>query len=233
MIKKIKYFALWAIALGLFSVAHGQNTYQFGALPNFNLHHQFSSGWSIDYKLELRQRFAHGFYQDENKLNYSSVFTDNSIYLSHKIGNKVKLGVGYMARFHEGLLIHRSLQVMSFKQNLSKINLSHQLIMDQTFFQDDTPFYRWRYRLGLVVPLGKIKSHTSDWYFKFTNEYSFWIRLNKPAMEIRLIPMIGKQINTHNKLEWGMDYRAFGLVNGSTDHRYWLTVSWHVSIPQN
>jgi hypothetical protein len=215
------------LSLCLVFTAFSQQTYQFGALPNFNLHHQLSSAWSIDYKLEHRQGFSRGVIKDDNKLNYISIFTDNSIYLFHKLDQNIKLGGGYMARFHEGKLIHRSLQVLNLNQKLAFGKLNHQFIMDQTFFQDQVPFYRWRYRIGLVLPL----KNASKFYFKISNEYSYWIRMEQSEMEIRLIPMLGHQINANNKLEWGIDYRAFGFIQGYTDHRFWLAVNWHVLIP--
>ncbi|MBW8361203.1 MAG: DUF2490 domain-containing protein [Kaistella sp.] len=186
--------------------------------------------WSLNTKIESRQRFQSGEVNGEIEENYRYVLTDFSLIAAKKVGLNSQIGAGYLMRLREGELFHRLIQQYSVVQKFSGFRLAHRFASDQTFSRTEKPEVRLRYRISSEIPLNGESADPGELYLKLNNEYLYGIQASESDFEIRLVPLLGYGISENLKWETGLDYRAGGVFKNSRQHSYWVTVNIYIEI---
>jgi len=201
-----------------------------GFLPELNLNTSLSKKYSINLKLESRQRLADNFLREEVNYTYDYVLTDISLMTARRLGVGKKITTGYQLRKRDGNSIHRSILQYSFVNKSTLGLMAHRLTTDQTFSNRFATEYRLRYRISLEVPLSGSKVNPGEFYLKLQTEgLNSWQKSNYD-LELRFAPYLAYLFSDANKLELGGDYRLNSFINGKPSDVLWLNLSWFIKI---
>lgn len=212
------------LLLLLFTVSgEAQSTFQFGALPSFNVNKKLKNNWYFNGKLESRQLFQQGEIGGNIDKSYTYVLTDLSVIAAKKVGLNSRIAGGYLSRFEDGALIHRFIQQYVIIQRLYGFRLAHRLMTDQTFSPVEDTELRLRYRITSEIPLNGASLDPKEFYLKVNNEYVNGVQGSEYDLEVRIVPLLGYDITDDFKIESGLDYRVNSFVNSHPRHTYWLT----------
>lgn len=227
---KIKYlvFILWFFPVSI--SVFGQSTFQTGGLPSLNINKKLKNDWFLNSKIESRLLFQQGEINGEADKNFTNVLTDFSLIGAKIIGLNSRIALGYLIRFEEGVLIHRSIQHYVVVQKLSGFRLAHRFLTDQTFSVNEEPEFRLRYRISSELPFNGESVDPGEYYLKINNEYINSLQAMKYDLEIRLIPLIGYGISERFKIETGLDYRVNSFLTNKTRNSYWMTLNFFIGI---
>lgn len=176
--------------------------------------------------METRQVLFNQTKNEKVNWSYFNALTDITAIYSHKLGYNNALAGGYMVRFREGEIGHRSIQQFTIVQRLEGYRLSHRFSTDQTWMPNDPIALRIRYRLASEIPLQGSSLDPKEFYIKASTEYLSQLQDNIVEHEVRLIPVLGYDFTDNNKLEAGLDYRRSSLFTESLRARYWLKIAW-------
>jgi hypothetical protein len=223
---------LWILFLCLFlsGTSFTQGRYQLGALPSINLNYKLQTGWSFNAKIESRQSFQRGTFNEDRDNNYEYVLTDYSLITAKKVGLNARISGGYLFRFRDGNAIHRLIQQYAITQKLPRFRLAHRLVTDQTFSPTEATEYRLRYRLASEIPLNGESADPKEFYLKISNEYLNSLENDDYDLEIRWVPMLGYFLSAHHKIELGLDYRVNSFLDQTARHSFWTSVNWYIEI---
>jgi hypothetical protein len=218
------------VCLQFLNTVSAQNTYQFGALPSLNLNRKLKKDWSINTKIESRQLLQSGEFNGNADKVYKYVLTDFSLISAKKVGLNSRIAGGYLIRFREGKLVHRFIQQYIIVQRLNAFRLAHRFLGDQTFSTNEKPEFRFRYRITSEIPLNGESVDSGEFYLKINNEYLNSFQDADYDLEIRLVPLLGYDINDNIKIELGLDYRVNSFLNNNTRHSFWTSLNFFVEI---
>jgi hypothetical protein len=207
-----------------------QTAYQVGTLPAINFNKKLKNDWSVNLKVETRQIYQTGTFSGDFDRTFNYQLSDFTIVGAKKVGFYGRVGAGYLLRFREGRIVHRINQQYNYTREYSWTRLSHRILTDQTFFANEGPDFRLRYRISSQTPLNGQTLDRKELYLKVNNEYVNNIQEGEYNLEIRLIPMLGYVINKQNKVEAGFDYRLNSVVSEGINHRFWLALNWYIEL---
>lgn len=207
-----------------------QNSYQLGLIPSINYNNKVKNNWEFNYRAETRNVFLKGIYNNDFDAGYNYVLTDLSFIAAKKILLNNKISGGYLIRFREGNLIHRSIQQYTIVKKLTSYRLAHRFVTDQTFSNIESPEFRLRYRLTTEIPLNGQSADPKELYLKINNEYLNSVQNNEYDLEIRLVPLLGFYVSKKHKLEFGLDYRINSFINNYSKSNYWTTINWFIEM---
>lgn len=167
-----------------------------------------------------------GYTSSENVFKYRYILSDFSSLISVKIRTGQTVNLGYLIRFRDSKIYHRTIQQYNFIQNANARRIGHRVALDQTFADRELPEFRIRYRVVFEIPLSGDKVDPTEFYLKMGNEYILAFQEESSDPEIRLIPLLGYEFSRKNKLEAGLDYRLSGLSRSEEkQHRLWLSLT--------
>lgn len=225
-----KYLLLLGF-IGLFSqLISAQNNYQLGTLPSINLNKKLKKDWSVNLKIETRQIYQTGTFSGESDSKFKYELTDVTLVGARKLGFYSRLGAGYLLRYRNDAFVHRINQQYNHTKQFDRLRLSQRILTDQTFFSNESPEFRFRYRLSSQIPLNGTTLDLRELYIKLNNEYVNSWQQSEYDLEIRVIPMLGFAINKENKVEVGLDYRINSFVQKGSRQVFWLAVNWFVEL---
>jgi len=207
-----------------------QNAYQLGTLPSINFNKKLKNDWSLNLKVESRQTYQTGTSSGDVNREFKYQLSDFTFVGARKVGFYGRVGAGYLMRFHEGELVHRINQQYNYTRQYHSLRLSHRILTDQTFFSNEAPDFRLRYRISSQLPLNGQSLDQKEWYLKVNHEYVTNWQQQQLDLEIRLIPMFGYVIGEENKIELGFDYRLNSVITEEINHRFWLALNWYVEL---
>lgn len=205
-----------------------QSTYQLGVIPSINLNKKLKNDWSLNFKTESRLLLRKGEFNGEDDKDFEYVLTDLSLIAAKKVGLNSRIAGGYLARFRNNEIIHRIIQQYSIVQKLTNFRLAHRFASDQTFSLNESPEFRFRYRLTSEIPLNGQSVDPNEFYLKISNELLNNFQNSEYDLEIRIVPLIGYDITDDNKIEFGLDYRVNSFLNNNTNHRFGLSINWFI-----
>jgi hypothetical protein len=218
----------------------GQNSdfadIRIGSLPSFNYNQKLPRNHELNVKLESRQialqripnryelpTFGEDLYER----------TDLSFMVSHKLNLNSKLAVGYMIRHLPNNFVHRFTQQFSFVRKYQGFLLSHRIRFEQEGVNMKSLNYRIRWRVSNLLALQGQSLDPKEWYLRTNLELlarSTKHLLHTPLQyELRIIPMLGYQINNNNKLELGIDYRHSRIPGRPQRNDFWIAINWYFS----
>lgn len=121
--------------------------------------------------------------------------------------NNVLLGYGfilsqpYVNGEKKENIEHRIFQQFITKQKFGRFNLQHRYRLEERFLQDDFRM-RFRYMLGLNIPLTQKEMLPKTWYASVYNE--IFLNLNSPTFDRnRVYGALGYVINKNMRIEAG------------------------------
>ena len=208
--------------------AQAQSTFQLGVLPAINFNKKLKNDWSLNARIESRVLLQRGEINGEVDRGLDYVLTDFSLIAAKKIGLNSRIAGGYLIRFEEGEIQHRFIQQYTIVQKLSGFRLAHRFVTDQTFSPLEAPVFRLRYRLTSEIPLNGESVDPGELYLRINNEYLNSVQGGEYDLEIRLVPLLGYEINNRFKVESGLDYRVNSFLVSKTRHSYWMTINFFV-----
>lgn len=206
-----------------------QSDFTFGLLPAINLNKKLARDIRLNFKIESRQALKQGFFQDNNPLQYNYTLTDLSFLTAKKIGIHEHVAFGYLIRFKENEVIHRTIQQFIFSKKNNGLRLAHRVATDQTYSSSEETTFRLRYRIATEIPLNGDTVDPTEWYIKLNHEYLQSLQNGKYDLETRLIPFFGYMLSPKHKVEVGLDYRLNNFLSGTPSHRFWTSFNWYYS----
>lgn len=218
------------LILLLICPALAQSDYQFGALPAINLNKSLDKGYKINFKVESRQAFQQGLFEDSNAFEYDYILTDFTTLGAKKVDFNKTIALGYLFRVRGDRIVHRSIQQYIWTKDYEGVKLSHRLASDQTFEAAGKPEFRLRYRLASQIALNGQSADPGEFYLKINNEYLNQLDGGDYDLEVRLTPFIGYLFSNDKKLELGLDYRVNSFVDDPSSHRFWIAVNYYLSL---
>jgi len=221
------YFIVF-ITIFLNNNFQAQNSYQFGVLPSLNLNKNLKKDWSLNSKLESRMQIQEGQFNGVIDRDFKYVLTDLSLSAAKKVGLNSRVAGGYLIRFRDDEIIHRTVQQFSIVQKMSSYRIAHRLVSDQTFSSNSSPEFRFRYRLTFEIPLNGQSVDPKEFYVKLNSELLNAIQSAEYDLEVRVVPFLGYNINSVNKFEVGLDYRVNSFLNNISNQSFWMSINWFV-----
>jgi len=199
------------IALMLPAIVHSQDS-NFGNWLIYIGNKQLNSKWNIHNEVQYRNYNAIGDLEQlllRTGLGYSFNEKKNNVLL----GYGYILSENYVENSDDKVSVneHRIFQQFIAKQNIGQVKLSHRYRFEQRFVESDFKL-RFRYFLGLNIPLFTKRADTYTYYFSAYNE----IFLNtKPSVfdRNRLYVGIGRYFNENLKVEVGYMNQFFETGN--------------------
>lgn len=214
---------LWGLLL-MTGLLPAQTGLQFGVLPALNLNKKINPQYKLNFKLEARQVIIEN---GENSPNYE--LTDFALILARQTGLDHTLAAGYLIRFRNQQLIHRSIQQWTFPSQLANLGLVHRFVFDQTFSASEATQFRLRYRAAIQLPLNGLALNERELYLKLSNEYLSEWQAEEFDLEIRGVLSLGYRITDTNKVEMGLDNRYDAFLQGQGRLRSWTVLSWYLA----
>lgn len=209
--------------------ASSQSTYQFGLLPSVNLNKKLEKDWSLNFKTEFRQLIQKGDFNGNHTKGYEYLLTDVALIAAKKVGLNSRIAGGYLIRFRNEELIHRTIQQYSIVQNKTGYRLAHRFAADQTFSPLDSPEFRFRYRFTPEIPLDGETVDPKEFYIKTNFELLNKFQSSNYELEFRVVPLLGYVLNNSNKFEFGLDYRYDSIFVSDPRHSFWTSINWYLN----
>lgn len=225
--KKLLAFSI--LIMHLFA-GYSQGIFSAGVLPQINLNISLPKDWRFNVKVESRQLFSEGQFNEDIKTSYRYDLTDIAIIAAKKTGLNNSLGAGYMVRFRNNEATHRFIQQYSTVKKYDLFRLGHRISTDQTIRNNNPVQFRLRYRVGVEKPLNGKDVDPKEWYARLNNEYLLSIEGTNTNFELRLIPAFGYAFDDNNKFELGIDYRVNEISSGASRNQFWLYLGWFISM---
>lgn len=223
-------FVLLLTLLACAELAKCQDKYLIGLLPAVNVNARLQKNWSLNTKVESRYLLRTGVIHAESKRVRQYELTDVSLLAAKKIGFNTRIAGGYLMRIENGLLTHRFIQQYAVVQRKSGYRLAHRVVTDQTFFPDEQPEFRLRYRLTAEIPLNGASLDANEFYLKINNEILHRVQARQYQPEYRLVPLLGYDMAQNFKIELGFDYRRADLLSQTQQHSLWVSMNCFVDI---
>ncbi len=228
-IKQVQVF-LFAGCVLFAGTAFSQRAYQLGLLPSVNVNRKLRNDWSLNSKIESRQLLQSGGFGAAVDKRYRYVLTDVSLIAGKKVGLNSRIAAGYLIRLEGGQQVHRFIQQYIIVQRMAGYRLAHRLLTDQTFSRLEAPQFRLRYRITSEIPLNGESVDPHEFYLKLNNEYLNSLQQADYDLEIRVVPLLGYDIDAKHKIEMGLDYRVNSFLKQNTEHSFWVSLNWFVEI---
>lgn len=189
-----------------------------GYLPYANITYKLKDNKSVNFGTQ--QRF-NVYDLSEQKLKNQYLLSDFSLLYAGQIGLTSKYSFGGLIRFRNGEWVGRTIEQFVFFNAINQYKFSHRLRLDQTYGSISV-VHRFRYRLGIQVPLSGTVLDNKEGYVKLNNELLNIIDNGSYSAEFRFSPNYGYVVSNQLKLEVGMDYRMSNLTKDDKKQNVWL-----------
>ncbi|MBW1295887.1 DUF2490 domain-containing protein [Aquimarina litoralis] len=209
----------------LYHYNHAQVSFTTGLLPKIVISHKLSDRIKLIHSVESRQQLWE--LEPSEDFSYDYLLTDFTNILSYKLSSDHVFNIGYLLRVEKDQLVHRSIFQYSIAQQLETIRIAHRFVTDQTFSSIESAEFRLRYRFTIEIPFNGYRVDPKEFYLKVNNEYLGSYQDNNSDLELRLIPLVGYEVNDKSKIEIGPDYRISQFLKSSTKNRLWFSINYY------
>lgn len=215
--------------LGLKGVS--QNTvFEAGLAPEISLSYKLSDKIKFNVKVES---FHAGFQTADSESPswaYEYDVTESQFYTSWKINPFQSAAIGYQwAIGKSGKSNHSSIQQYSFVHRPGNLLFAHRLRADQTFYRDESPRYRFRYRLSIEIPLQGQTIDPGEFYLVTSEEVIYGFQGKEGVFQNRLAAFAGHYFRNNDKIQIGLEHRVAARRN-ATVHELWIKVGWFINL---
>jgi hypothetical protein len=227
--KRLILVSIFACPLAI--TTHAQPSVTSGLLPKLSLSYSIPKGYKLNNSIESRQKLYGKDPFAQGSFTYAHVLTDFNTSLSKSIGNKRNIGVGYTLRISDAENYHRALQQFAWTRSYKTFSLVNRLATDQTFGSKGSVQLRLRYRASFRIPLSDKNANSNGFYLKLSNEYLGIINSDKGNdIEIRLVPLLGYEVNPKSAIEFGLDNRINKIFEENPSLTFWVNLGFYTSI---
>lgn len=222
-----RYFLL-LLSLGTLPLV-GQTPVEMGWLPELTMSYSLNEQWKFSTQLESMQR---GWRRTADGLSadYDYVRTDLTLVANYRFRPLASVGTGYLLRFSDGELIHRTLQQVALVERLPNGRIGHRWRTDQTYQAETTTRYRLRYRFSWETALRGQRVDDQEFYLIASWELLGSKQAREYDLENRLTGSLGYNISNKQQLELGLDHRWDRLLENTTRHRIWWTIGYFIDL---
>jgi len=218
------------LIINLSTFCFAQSSYQFGILPALNLNKQLPADWKLNFKIESRQELKSGLFEVPSEFQYNYILSDFSLLAAKKIGINKSLAIGYLTRFRNNEIIHRSIQQFIISKSYAGLKLGHRFSTDQTYQKEKATKYRLRYRLTTRFSMNGQSVDPKEFYLKINNEYLNAWQGPDYDFEIRIVPHLGYLFSNKQKLELGLDYRLDSFLKSPSRNKFWIVINCYLAL---
>lgn len=210
------------------NLAISQDRFLTGVFPEFGLNAPINDRWSYLFKMESQNRIIDNAALDYPTMRYKHVLTDLQSFISVNITYSTKGALGYQYRLNSDKTnSHRSIQQIAWVSNYRTFRIGSRVRTDQTFINDASPEFRFRYRAASDIALQGLKIDEGEQYLLLSNELIFGVQSYDLSLENRFVVGVGHFFNNKEKLEFSIDYRTDPYFLGVNRHRLWLKISFY------
>ena len=188
------------------SVSTAQWNQEVGTIPKVNIGYKLPNQMSLNFSAETRHILFESIY-DQFQL-FSFERAEFSGFFSYKIDLGIKASIGYHLLARNNSMGHRTIQQVSIVQNLNASRLGHRLALEENFNEGRISSVRSRYRIVWERALSGDRIDFREFYIKLGNEYLLLFDEGIDDLEIRLLPVLGYELNRRMKIEFGPDIRT-------------------------
>jgi len=198
-----------------------------GSAPEISLGFKISNNWSMASKIESFHTFYNFNENTNNSWNYNYEGTDVQLFLNYRLNPFWRVALGYQIGTEPGNIFdHRTIQQLTYSRRPEGILFGHRLRTDQTYYADDSPQYRLRYRLSVEIPLQGLAIDPREFYMVTSDELILATQHNDVELENRLVLWLGYQFLNGNELQTGVDYR----IDSTGDQKVWLKIAMNLRL---
>lgn len=165
-------------------------------------------------------------YDDELQLSHTLV--DVSSILSYRTSLNQSFNFGYILRFRDSEVIHRTFQHYNFVNQFTALKVGHRFAFEQFYQSKKQTTFRTRYRISAEKALNGEKVDVKEFYLKLGNEYLY--DFEAKDLEVRVTPYLGYKASQKDRIEFGLDYRLGNFMNNETENNLWFRVTWYYEL---
>jgi len=214
--------AIFLLICFSFLKMNSQSNFDAGLLPKIVLSKKIDDKTKWVNSIESRAII----YDDELQLSYNLV--DISSILSIKTSLNQSFNFGYILRFRDSEIIHRTFQHYNFVNQLNAFKVGHRFAFEQFYQSKRQTTFRTRYRISAEKALNGEKVDVKEFYLKLGNEYLY--DFEGKDLEVRLTPYLGYKASEKDRIEFGLDYRIGDFINNATENNLWFRVTWYYQL---
>lgn len=222
MSRKILYIIL---LLGTSNFVFAQVTNEVGLLPRINLSYSIGQNLKLVHSVETR----HFAYTDQ-QWDYSYRLTDMLTLLSYKVKPNASLNGGFTLRVDGDQLFYRLTQQYSTVKKYQGFRIGHRFTTDQTFGENSSTTFRFRYRIVYEKPLSGDQVDAKEFYFKGGSEILLGLSSDETDLEGRILLFLGYEIDYRSKIETGIDYRINRFIQENLRNRFMWGLTWYYTL---
>lgn len=201
---------------------NSQSNFEAGLLPKIVISKKIATKTKWVNSIESRTFM----YDDELLLSHSLV--DVSSILSYRTSLNQSFNFGYILRFRNSEVIHRTFQHYNFVNQLTALKVGHRFAFEQFYQSKRQTTFRTRYRISAEKALNGEKVDVKEFYLKLGNEYLYDFEAND--LEVRVTPYLGYKASQKDRIEFGLDYRLGNFLNNATENNLWFRVTWYYEL---
>ncbi|NNC83438.1 MAG: DUF2490 domain-containing protein, partial [Flavobacteriales bacterium] len=190
-----------------------------GVLPRIGLSKKINPSFTLNSSIQSRASFYR--HRTDSPPGLEHELLDWTSLLAYRTGPRSKVQIGYMLRFEDEDLIHRSIQRFSVVHEFLNGRLGHRIGTDQTFSSDESEEYRLRYRISWETALQGEQVDTREFYLVLSKEFFGKLQDQDTETELRLGAQLGYQLDSRWTLEAGPDYRWSDLRSPEAQIIWW------------
>lgn len=199
-----------------------QNSFNAGFLPKIVVSKKINEKVKWVNSIESRTFF----YENDFLLMHSLVDVSSILSLKTNLGQSFNFG--YILRFRNSEIIHRTFQHYNFVNQIASYKVGHRFAFEQFYQYKQQTTFRTRYRISVEKPLNGEKTDIKEFYIKLGNEYLY----DFLDLEIRVTPYLGYRVAKRDRIEIGLDYRMGNTIHTPIENDLWLRATWYISLDE-
>lgn len=207
-----------------------QSSSRWGTLPEFTVTKKVSARSGLSFQAEPMLQLGAQAVNENLQFEGRHLRTDLTFFYSYSLNPNWKLAGGIMHRFREAEDRQRTIQQISYSKRSSSLRFGHRFRTDQTYAANAPTVWRLRYRYSLELPLQGADLNEGEFYFIGSAELLFIASRNQNTFAQRAAASLGYFINTKNKFEIGIDYRAGNVFEVLNVHQTWLSLNYFLNL---
>ena len=201
-----------------------------GAMPGLSLVWKTKNDWKIVGEFESRHFFWQENENAQLEFEHEFALTDFTLLGSRSVGLRASAVGGFRLRLTPEGPFYRSIQQYIWLSKWHGKRLAHRIASDQTFSPFEPTEVRFRYRLGMELPLNGVRVDPREFDLKLKTEGLVEFQGEDMDLEYRLTPTLGYQTARDQKLEIGLENRVDSFIDGGVRLTNYLLFSWYIRV---
>lgn len=223
-------FLVIILVFSIFSVLAQSNNFFGGFSPELSVSYKINERYKFSSKIESFHFFYDPGGSGTSSWRHRYDGTDLQFFLQRKIGVFQGIAIGYQYGIvSEGHGSHRSIIQYTFVNRMAGAVMGHRVRSDQTFYHDNSPKFRLRYRISLEVPLQGQELDPKELFVYFSEEPIYSWQNSEGDFQNNGAAFIGYYTGGKDKIQLGLDYRM-ALSDEPISQVLWLKITYYVNL---